>query len=163
MELLATLATNDNYYVHAESHAATGGTTVEAILDKRPERRKEHSHECHCSHWTEPQAQGNYRCYQCRGQQDTQGTIPQVRRPEFEFNTDDMPRYWWDNKPVKTLLLAAMSSAFRRGAVLYRFGHVTEKEITDPELKKAIKASSARKLITPASTKCSTASCRTRA
>ena len=69
------------------------------------------------------------------------GMIPQVRRPEFEFsNSDDMPRYWWDNNPVKTLLLAAMSAGFPPGERFFIDSvRYFEKEITDPELKKAIK------------------------
>ncbi|WP_421711893.1 hypothetical protein [Alcanivorax sp.] len=39
--------------------------------------------------------------------------IPKVRRPQFAFSeANDMPRYWWDNDPAKTLLLAALSASF---------------------------------------------------
>ncbi len=68
------------------------------------------------------------------------GMIPKVRRPNFTFAEGDVPRYWWDNNPVKTLLLAAMSSGFPPGERFFidSVRHF-EGQITDPELKKAIK------------------------
>lgn len=73
--------------------------------------------------------------------QSSSPAIPKVRQPEFEFAVDDLPRYWWDNDPVKTLLLAALSSGFPPGERFFidSVRHY-EKDITDPELKKAVKA-----------------------
>lgn len=66
--------------------------------------------------------------------------IPKVRRPQFDFATDDLPRYWFDNDPVKTLLLAALSSGFPPGERFFIDSvRYYEKQITDPELKKAVK------------------------
>src|SRR5690606_4358945 len=64
--------------------------------------------------------------------------IPKVRQPDFEF-PEDLPRYWWDNDPAKTLLLAALSSGFPPGE---RFSidsvrHYPD-ESTDRELKKSV-------------------------
>ncbi len=67
--------------------------------------------------------------------------IPKVRRPQFAFSeAQDIPRYWWDNDPVKTLLLAAMSASFPPGERFFidSVRHYQD-QITDPELKKAIK------------------------
>lgn len=67
--------------------------------------------------------------------------IPKVRQPNFDFEHDDLPRYWWDNDPFKTLMLAAMSSGFPPGERFFidSVRHY-EKQITDPDLKKAVKA-----------------------
>ena len=67
------------------------------------------------------------------------GFLPEVRSPDFEF-PEDLPRYWWDNDPVKTLLLAAMSASFPPGERFFidSVRHYQD-QITDPELKKAIK------------------------
>ncbi|MED5389840.1 MAG: metal-dependent hydrolase [Pseudomonadota bacterium] len=67
--------------------------------------------------------------------------IPKVRRPQFAFSeAEDMPRYWWDNDPAKTLLLAALSASFPPGERFFidSVRHYQD-QITDPELKKAIK------------------------
>jgi len=66
--------------------------------------------------------------------------IPTVRKMDFDFQSD-VPRYWWDNNPVKTMLLAALSATFPAGERFFidsvrHFQH----EVTDPELKKAIRA-----------------------
>ncbi len=67
--------------------------------------------------------------------------LPSVRQPDFDYAKDEVPRYWWDNDPAKTLLLAAMSSGFPSGerffidSVRYFQSH-----IKDPELKAAVKA-----------------------
>jgi predicted metal-dependent hydrolase len=67
--------------------------------------------------------------------------VPKVRQPEFNFAQEDLPRYWWDNDPVKTLLMAALSSGFPAGERFFIDSvRYYEKEITDPELKKAVKA-----------------------
>ncbi|MDY6798290.1 MAG: metal-dependent hydrolase [Pseudomonadota bacterium] len=67
------------------------------------------------------------------------GMIPQVREPYFRFESD-IPKYWWDNDPVKTLLLAALSSSFPPGEKFFidSVRHYQD-QITDPELKKAIR------------------------
>lgn len=68
--------------------------------------------------------------------------IPKVRRPGFDFagSGDSVPRYWWDNDPVKTLLLAALSASFPAGERFFidSVRHYQDR-ITDPELKKAVK------------------------
>jgi predicted metal-dependent hydrolase len=67
--------------------------------------------------------------------------IPKVRRPQFAFSeANDMPRYWWDNDPAKTLLLAALSASFPPGERFFidSVRHYQD-QITEPELKKAIK------------------------
>jgi predicted metal-dependent hydrolase len=67
--------------------------------------------------------------------------IPKVRRPQFALSeANDMPRYWWDNDPAKTLLLAALSASFPPGERFFidSVRHYQD-QITDPELKKAIK------------------------
>ncbi|SFL95171.1 metal-dependent hydrolase [Marinobacter zhejiangensis] len=67
------------------------------------------------------------------------GMIPQIRRPEFDFSSD-MPKYWWDNNPAKTLLLAALSSGFPPGERFFidSVRHYQDR-ITDPELQQAIR------------------------
>lgn len=66
--------------------------------------------------------------------------IPKVRRPEFEFATEDLPKWWWDNDPVRTLLLAALSSSFPAGERFFidSVRHY-QGQITDPELLKAVR------------------------
>lgn len=68
------------------------------------------------------------------------GLMPVVRSPEFKF-PEDLPRYWWDNDPVKTLLLAALSSSFPPGETFFidSVRHYQD-QITDPDLKSAIRA-----------------------
>ena len=68
------------------------------------------------------------------------GMIPKVRRPNFDFSAEDVPRYWWDNNPAKTLLLAALSASFPPGERFFidSVRHY-QKDITDPELQAAIK------------------------
>lgn len=67
------------------------------------------------------------------------GMIPVVRRPDFGFS-EDMPKWWWDNDPFKTLLLAALSSGFPPGERFFidSVRHFQDR-ITDPELQKAIR------------------------
>ncbi|MFN3712978.1 MAG: metal-dependent hydrolase [Alcanivoracaceae bacterium] len=67
------------------------------------------------------------------------GMIPEVRQPDFDFPAD-LPRYWWSNDPVKTLLLAALSSSFPAGERFFidSVRHY-QSQITDPELQKAIR------------------------
>lgn len=65
--------------------------------------------------------------------------IPKVRQPDFEF-PEDLPRYWWDNDPAKTLLLAALSSGFPPGERFFIDSvRYYQDQITDPELKKAVR------------------------
>jgi predicted metal-dependent hydrolase len=67
------------------------------------------------------------------------GHIPVVRQPDFDFS-GDLPRWWWDNDPLKTLLLAALSSSFPPGERFFidSVRHYQDR-ITDPELLKAIR------------------------
>lgn len=67
------------------------------------------------------------------------GMIPVVRRPGFDFSTD-VPMWWWDNDPFKTLLLAALSSSFPPGERFFidSVRHY-QSQITDPELQKAVR------------------------
>ena len=64
--------------------------------------------------------------------------IPEVRQPDFDL-AGDIPRYWWDNDPAKTLLLAAMSASFPAGERFFidSVRHYRD-QITDPQLKKAV-------------------------
>ena len=65
--------------------------------------------------------------------------IPEIRTPDFDL-ADDVPKYWWDNDPAKTLLLAAMSASFPAGERFFidSVRHY-QSQITDPELQKAIR------------------------
>lgn len=67
------------------------------------------------------------------------GMIPEVRRPKFDLAAN-IPMWWWDNDPVKTLMLAAMSSGFPPGERFFidSVRHY-QNQITDPELQKAIR------------------------
>lgn len=67
--------------------------------------------------------------------------IPRIRRPSFQFqNAEDIPRYWWHNDPVRTLLLAALSASFPPGERFFidSVRHYQD-QISDPQLKAAIK------------------------
>src|SRR5690554_2844671 len=63
------------------------------------------------------------------------GWVPEVRSPDFEF-PEDLPKYWWDNDPVKTLLLGALSASFPPGEKFFidSVRHYQD-QITDPELR----------------------------
>ena len=67
------------------------------------------------------------------------GMIPKVRQPEFDL-ADDVPRYWWDGDPARTLLLAALSATFPPGERFFinSVRHYRD-QITDPELKEAVR------------------------
>lgn len=67
------------------------------------------------------------------------GMIPVVRRPGFDFSKN-VPMWWWDNDPFKTLLLAALSSSFPPGERFFidSVRHY-QSQITDPELQKAVR------------------------
>jgi len=74
-------------------------------------------------------------------QNSGKGMVPKVRQPEFDFNeAKDIPRYWWDNDPAKTLLLAALSASFPAGERFFidSVRHY-QKQIKDPQLQKAIR------------------------
>ena len=66
--------------------------------------------------------------------------IPTVRQPDFDL-ADDVPKYWWDNDPLKTLLLGALSASFPAGERFFidSVRHFQDR-IDDPELKKAVRA-----------------------
>src|SRR5690554_133090 len=65
--------------------------------------------------------------------------IPQVRRPDFDL-ADDIPKYWWDNDPTKTLLLAALSASFPAGERFFIDSvRYYQDQITDPALQQAIR------------------------
>lgn len=63
-----------------------------------------------------------------------------VRRMDFEFS-EDIPEYWFDNDPFKTLLLSAMSGGFPEGERFFidSVRHFQDR-ISDPALKEAIRA-----------------------
>ncbi len=63
-----------------------------------------------------------------------------VRRMDFEFS-DDIPEFWFDNDPFKTLLLAAMSGGFPEGERFFidSVRHFQDR-VTDPGLREAIRA-----------------------
>lgn len=65
--------------------------------------------------------------------------MPEVRRPGFKF-TDDLPRWWWGNDPVRTLLLCALSASFPPGErfFIHSVRHYQDK-IEDPELQDAVR------------------------
>ncbi|HIL23040.1 MAG TPA: metal-dependent hydrolase [Alcanivorax sp.] len=66
--------------------------------------------------------------------------IPTVRQPDFDL-ADDVPKYWWDNDPLKTLLLGALSASFPAGELFFidSVRHFQDR-IDDPDLKKAVRA-----------------------
>ena len=70
----------------------------------------------------------------------TKAPLPEVRQPDFDL-AEDVPKYWWDSDPAKTLLLAALSASFPPGERFFidSVRHY-QKEITDPELKAAVRA-----------------------
>ena len=69
-----------------------------------------------------------------------QGMIPEVRDPGFEL-PEDLPRYWWNDCPASTLMLAALSSGFPPGERFFidSVRHYRDR-ITDPELREAVQA-----------------------
>jgi uncharacterized protein len=74
-----------------------------------------------------------------KSQATPKGLVPEIRQPDFDLAAD-VPRYWWSNDPAKTLLLAAMSASFPAGERFFidSVRHY-QKQITDPELQKAIR------------------------
>lgn len=62
-----------------------------------------------------------------------------VRRIHFEF-TDDIPEFWYDGDPVRTLLLAALSGGFPDGERFFIDSvRQFQDRVTDPELREAIR------------------------
>lgn len=67
------------------------------------------------------------------------GMIPRIRRPNFDLPAD-IPKYWWDSDPAKTLLLSALSSSFPSGERFFIDSvRYYQDRITDPELQQAIR------------------------
>jgi predicted metal-dependent hydrolase len=63
-----------------------------------------------------------------------------VRRIEFDF-ADDIPEFWFDGDPVRTVLLTALSGGFPEGERFFidSVRHFQE-QVQDPELRQAIRA-----------------------
>ncbi len=63
-----------------------------------------------------------------------------VRHMTFDLS-DDIPEYWYDNDPFKTLLLSAMSGGFPEGERFFidSVRHFRDR-LTDPALKEAVRA-----------------------
>ena len=63
-----------------------------------------------------------------------------VRHMDFEFS-DDIPEFWYDNDPFKTLLLAALSGGFPEGERFFidSVRHFQD-HVKAPELRQAIRA-----------------------
>ncbi len=75
-------------------------------------------------------------------QQKKQAGTPDipVRRMDFEFD-DDIPKYWFGGDPVRTMILTALSCTFPEGERMFmRSVRHFEPELTDPKLKKEVKA-----------------------
>lgn len=63
-----------------------------------------------------------------------------VRHMDFEFS-EEIPEFWYDNDPFKTLLLAALSGGFPEGERFFIDSvRNYQEQITDPELRQAIRA-----------------------
>lgn len=63
-----------------------------------------------------------------------------VRRMDFEFD-DAIPKYWFDNNPLLTLLLTGLSCMFPEGERMFmRAVRHYQDQITDPELQKDVHA-----------------------
>ncbi len=63
-----------------------------------------------------------------------------VRHMDFSFDSD-IPEFWYDNDPFKTLLLAALSGGFPEGERFFIDSvRNYQEQITDPELRQAIRA-----------------------
>ncbi|WP_262492458.1 metal-dependent hydrolase [Marinobacter sp. AL4B] len=68
------------------------------------------------------------------------GFKPVVRSPDFKLSKD-LPKYWWDNDPAKTLLLAALSASFPPGERFFIDSvRYYQDQIADPELQRSIRA-----------------------
>ena len=65
--------------------------------------------------------------------------VPTVRQPDFPL-PDSVPTYWWDNDPVKTLLLSALSASFPAGEKFFIDSvRYYRDQITDADLQAAIR------------------------
>ena len=63
-----------------------------------------------------------------------------VRRMYFEFD-DAIPKYWFDNNPMLTMLLTGLSCVFPEGERMFmRSVRHYQDQITDPQLQKEIRA-----------------------
>lgn len=63
-----------------------------------------------------------------------------VRRMDFEFD-DSIPKYWFGNDPVKTMLLTALSCTFPEGERMFmRSVRHFQSQIKNPTLQKQVKA-----------------------
>jgi predicted metal-dependent hydrolase len=71
-----------------------------------------------------------------------------VRQMSFDISSD-IPEFWYDNDPFKTLLLSALSGGFPAGEhfFIHSVRHFQD-QITDPELKKPFVLLLAKKRIT---------------
>lgn len=70
----------------------------------------------------------------------SQGEDITVRRMDFEFD-DAIPRYWFNDSKVLTLLLSSLSGVFPEGERMFMDSvRHYEKNITDPELRRQVKA-----------------------
>ena len=64
----------------------------------------------------------------------------EVRRMDFEFK-DNIPEFWYDNDPLLTLFLTALSATFPEGEKQFiQAVRNYQGEITDPVLMKQIRA-----------------------
>src|SRR5690606_20788062 len=65
--------------------------------------------------------------------------VPEVRRIDFSF-PDDIPEFWFDNDPLRTVLFYSMSGSFPEGERFFIDSvRYYQKQITDPELKMAVR------------------------
>lgn len=63
-----------------------------------------------------------------------------VRRMDFEFD-DSIPKYWFGNDPIRTMILSALSGTFPEGERLFmRSVRHYQAAITNPELRQQVKA-----------------------
>ncbi|HMV61664.1 MAG TPA: metal-dependent hydrolase, partial [Agitococcus sp.] len=60
---------------------------------------------------------------------------------QMDFGLKDIPEFWYDNDPFKTLLLSALSGGFPAGEhfFIHSIRHFQE-QIKDPELRQAVRA-----------------------
>lgn len=64
----------------------------------------------------------------------------EVRRMDFEFN-EAIPEFWYDNDPLLTLFLTALSATFPEGEKQFiQSVRNYQKQISDPELVKQVRA-----------------------
>ncbi len=65
--------------------------------------------------------------------------VPEVRRINFNF-PDDIPEFWYDNDPLRTVLFCSMSATFPDGERFFidSVRHFQDR-VTDPDLRAAIR------------------------